>query len=132
MDNNFKYSYDPFGIVDFSISNVAQIVSPSSKPSKSKWFWWLLIVLIIIVLVFCGRAIYRYFVKRKEQRKANTDKVSYTPKVVAKIIPTPTELKIIAQFDLGNEANWDMKLLESKKAEGKAIFIGQKGWLVYA
>ena len=129
LDNNFKYLHDPFGIVDFSTSNIIPIIVPTPKHSKSSWFWWFLIIVILLIIVFLGRPIYHFFFKKKED-EVGKEKCS-NMKTLASKIKLPSQQKIIGQYDLGNEVNWNLELIELKKAEGKAVFIAQKGWILY-
>ena len=137
LNNNFKFKQDPFGLVDFS-KGVSFI---PSKPPKSGlgWIWWILIILIFGGIIYLGSLAYNYIKDDKKDSIKEPDAVpdindsvkeeEKEEKQIRKLLP---EHKVEIRLDLADKANWDFAYIEAKKAEGKAIFVKNEGWLIYA
>ncbi|MCU0468409.1 MAG: hypothetical protein MUF58_07390 [Arcicella sp.] len=142
LDNNFKFKYDPFGLVDFNVQDARAILVPPEKPKSNwSWVWWLLLIVFLGIFIYLATKIYDKFTEEKETLKADessSDELLNEEEIKSisennnaeshKLLP---EHKVIARYDLGDETNWDLVLLESKKAEGKAKFVKGYGWLLY-
>jgi hypothetical protein len=142
LDNNFKFKYDPFGLVDFNVQDAKAVLMPPEKPKSNwSWVWWLLLIIFLGFFIYIATKIYDEFTKKKEGSEVNNNSNDELSRIEDasdnseagiienhKLLP---EYKVIARLDLGNEANWDSALLEVKKAEGKAKFIKGHGWLLY-
>lgn len=136
LNNNFKFNNDPFGLVDFKEG----VPFVPSKPPKSGlgWVWWLLIILLFGGIIYLGSLAYNYI---KDDKKDPIKEPDITPEIddsireekedkpIRKLLP---EHKVEMRFDLADKANWDFAYIEAKKAEGKAQFVQNKGWLIYA
>lgn len=142
LDNNFKFQYDPFGLVDFNTQDARAMLIPPKKPKSNwSWIWWLLLIVFLGIFIYLATKIYDKFTRKKEILKIDESlssdllPISETEELFEeettethKLLP---EHKVINRLDLGDEANWDLVLLESKKAEGKAKFAKGHGWLLY-
>jgi hypothetical protein len=142
LDNNFKFKYDPFGLVDFSTQNAKAMLVPPNRPKSNwSWVWWFLLILFLGIFIYLATKVYDKFTEEKETLKTNEnpsnelslisnseDLFEGTTVETHKLLP---EHKVIIRLDLGNEANWDLVILESKKAEEKAEFVKGHGWLLY-
>jgi hypothetical protein len=134
LNNNFKFNQDPFGLVDFT-KGVSSI--PSKKPESGLgWVWWVLIILIFGGIIYLGSLAYNYVKedKKDSMKEPDTvpeidDPIQEEEKQTRKLLP---EHKVEMRLDLANKANWDFAYIEAKKAEGKAIFVKNEGWLIYA
>lgn len=137
LNNNFKYNHDPFGLVDFSKG----VSSIPAKPPKSGWgwMWWVLIILIFGGIIYLGSLAYNYI---KDDKKEPVKEPDIVPEInesiqeaekevkqVRKLLP---EHKVEMRLDLADKANWNFAYIEAKKAEGKAVFVKNEGWLIYA
>ena len=137
LNNNFKFNRDPFGLVDFKKG----IPFIPLKPPKSGlgWIGWILIILIFVSIVYLGSLVYNYV---KDDKKDSLRKTDIIPEIddsikeeekeekqTRKLLP---EHKVEMRLDLADKANWDFAYIEAKKAEGKALFVKNEGWLIYA
>ena len=137
LNNNFKFKQDPFGLVDFSKG----ISTIPSKPTKSGlgWIGWAIVILIFGIIIYLGSLAYNYI---KDDKKDSLKEPDIVPEIdgsveeeekeenqIRKLLP---EHKVEMRLDLADKANWDFAYIEAKKAEGKAIFVKNEGWLIYA
>jgi hypothetical protein len=136
LDNKFRFSYDPFGLVDFNSKSGRYV----PKPPKSNWGWILCIVLLLILGlgILFRETIYKFFFPqtdevddKPEKVESNDEVLKQLPAVTAQSFKLQPEHKVIMRLDLADEAKWDLELLEAKKKEGKAEFVKGKGWLLY-
>ena len=58
LNNNFKFSHDPFGLVDFKKG--IPFVPPKPPKSGLGWVGWLLIILIFGGIIYLGSLAYDY------------------------------------------------------------------------
>ena len=137
LNNSFKFKQDPFGLVDFKQG----IPFLPSKPPKSGlgWVGWTIVILIFGVIIYLGSLAYDYI---KDDKKDSLKEPDIVPEIdgsvqeeekeekqIRKLLP---EHKVEMRLDLADKANWDFAYIEAKKAEGKAIFVKNEGWLIYA
>ena len=137
LNNSFKFKQDPFRLVDFNQG----IPFLPSKPPKSGlgWVWWTIIILIFGGIIYLGKVIYNYV---KEDNKDSLKEPDIIPEIndleneeekvekqIQKLLP---EHKVELRLDLADKSNWDFAYIEAKKAEGKAVFVKNEGWLIYA
>jgi len=137
LNNNFKFNHDPFGLVDFS-NGVSTI---PSKPAKSGlgWIGWAIVILIFGIIIYLGSLAYNYI---KDDKKDPVKEPDIVPEIdesiqeaekevkqVRKLLP---EHKVEMRLDLADKASWNFAYIEAKKAEGKAVFVKNEGWLIYA
>lgn len=136
LDNKFRFSYDPFGLVDFNSKNGRYV----PKPPKSNWGWvlWIVLLLILGLGILFRETIYKFFFSqtdeiddKPEKVEPNDEVLKQLPTVTAQSFKLQPEHKVIMRLDLADEAKWDLELLEAKKKEGKAEFVKGKGWLLY-
>jgi flagellar basal body-associated protein FliL len=136
LDNKFRFSYDPFGLVDFNSKNGRYV----PKPPKSNWGWvlWIILLLILGLGILFRETIYKFFFPttddvddKSEKIEPNEEVSEQLPAVTAQVYKLQPEHKVIMRLDLADEAKWDLELLEAKKKEGKAEFVKGKGWLLY-
>jgi hypothetical protein len=131
LNNNFKFSHDPFGLVDFKKG--IPFVPPKPPKSGLGWIGWLLIILIFGGIVYLGTLAYDYI---KDDKKDSLKEPDIVPEIddsvedeekdekqIRKLLP---EHKVEMRFDLADKANWDFAYIEAKKAEGKALFVKMK------
>lgn len=137
LNNNFKFDQDPFGLINF---NKGQPFTPSKLPKLGLgWVGWTIVILIFGVIIYLGSLAYNYIMDDKKDSLKEPDIVpeidgsvqeeEKKEKEIRKLLP---EHKVEMRLDLVNKANWDFAYIEAKKAEGKAIFVKNEGWLIYA
>ena len=133
LNNNFKFSHDPFGLVDFKKG--IPFVPPKPPKSGLGWVGWLLIILIFGGIIYLGSLAYNYVkddkkdpIKEPDIVPEIDDSVQEEDKQIRKLLP---EHKVEMRLPLADKANWDFEYIEAKKAEGKAEFVKGYGWLIY-
>lgn len=134
LNNNFKFSHDPFGLVDFKKG--IPFVPPKPPKSGLGWVGWLLIILIFGGIIYLGSLAYDYVKDDKKDSLKEPDivpeiddSVQEEDKQIRKLLP---EHKVEMRLPLADKANWDFEYIEAKKAEDKAEFVKGYGWLIYA
>jgi hypothetical protein len=139
LDNNFKFKYDPFGLVDFSYKNIPYVESIPTPKSKSSFAWilWGLVILVLGAIIYLCFKTYDSIVTKDDKISTNNEMLKIDEAealfkngddVAWKLLP---EHKVIARYDLGKEDSWNLELLELKKSQSKAQFVKGHGWLLY-
>lgn len=134
MNPNY-FTSDPFGIHHTSVSG-----GYMNKPKKKSSFWTFFGIFIFIVLValiyFFRDLIFTFFKKTvfKLNQKLNPEPPIETTEssIITdenRLLPEPN---IENRLDITDKANWDLTYINTKQQEGKAFYIKDKGWLIYA
>lgn len=146
MSSHQHFASDPFGLFPVSNSGLGA-VSPKSKSSIWGILFIFILVCILAILYFFRDAVYRLFQVKVAQlhQKINVEPSTNTDQTptVLETVPVkkvPIENKkrllpaanIVAEFLIDDKANWDLPFIEQKKQEGKAYYVKNKGWLIYA
>jgi quinol-cytochrome oxidoreductase complex cytochrome b subunit len=112
------------------------------SPKKKSYFWKVVLFIlgiVLIALIYLFRDIIWeiFFPKNKVEKPTKTESKVVEPEVVqTEVIPkTPFKLlpewKVIKRYDIADEATWDKDFINAKFSEGKAVFVKNKGWLIY-
>jgi len=135
---SFRYSQDPFGVFPNDDSGGFRFKSPKKK----SYFWKVVLFIlgiVLIALIYLFRDIIWeiFFPKNKVENPTKTESKVVEPEVIqTEVIPkTPFKLlpewKVIKRYDIADEATWDKDFINAKLSEGKAVFVQNKGWLIY-
>lgn len=134
MNHNY-FTSDPFGIHPTTFSS-----DYSQKPKKKSLFWTFFGVFIFIILLaviyFFRDLIFAFFKKTvfNLNQKLNPETVTENPDSALiteenRLLPAP---EIEHRLDIKDKANWDFAYINAKQQEGKAFYIKNEGWLIYA